>query len=146
MGPGHCSQASRMLLLPSLIVVHGAAEWDLDDQGTSLVVQWLRLQACTAGGTDSIPGQGTKIPHAAQCGRKKKKEKKIWMTRITRQVIFPYYFLSHVICMSVIKSNVEHLSSHPTQEAEYNQCALLLNPHPSQQHHHHPDNHLLFLL
>ena len=32
---------------------------------TSLVVQWLRLQASTAGGMGSIPGQGTKIPHAA---------------------------------------------------------------------------------
>ena len=34
--------------------------------GTSLAVQWLRLRAFTAGGggTGSIPGQGTKIPHA----------------------------------------------------------------------------------
>ena len=29
---------------------------------TSLVVQWLSLCAPTAGGTGSIPGQGTKIP------------------------------------------------------------------------------------
>ena len=29
---------------------------------TSLVVQWVRLQASIAGGTGSIPGQGTKIP------------------------------------------------------------------------------------
>ena len=34
--------------------------------GTSLVVQWLRLHAPTAGGAGLIPGQGTKIPHAAQ--------------------------------------------------------------------------------
>ena len=27
--------------------------------------QWLRLRASTAGGTGSIPGQGTKILHAA---------------------------------------------------------------------------------
>ena len=40
--------------------------------GTSLVVQWLRLCAASAGGLGSIPGQGTrshvpqlKIPHAA---------------------------------------------------------------------------------
>ena len=32
--------------------------------GTSLVVQWLRLHALNAGGPGSIPGQGTKIPHA----------------------------------------------------------------------------------
>ena len=37
-------------------------------KGTSRVVQWLRLHASTAGGT----GQGTKIPHASQCGQKKK--------------------------------------------------------------------------
>ena len=32
--------------------------------GTSLLVQWLRLHAPTAGGIDSIPGWGTKILHA----------------------------------------------------------------------------------
>ena len=40
--------------------------------GTSLVVQWVRLQASTAGGTDSIPGWGTKIPHALWQKKKKK--------------------------------------------------------------------------
>ena len=34
--------------------------------GTSLAVQWLRLHASNAGGTDSIPGRGTKIPDAAK--------------------------------------------------------------------------------
>ena len=43
------------------------------EKGNSLVVLWLRLCASTAGGTGSIPGQGTKIPHAAQHGQKKKK-------------------------------------------------------------------------
>ena len=33
--------------------------------GTSLVVQWLRLHPSKAGGADLIPGQGTRIPHAA---------------------------------------------------------------------------------
>ena len=36
---------------------------------TSLAVQWLRLCASTAAGTGSTPGQGTKIPPAAQCGQ-----------------------------------------------------------------------------
>ena len=34
---------------------------------TSLTVKWLRLctsSASTAGGVSSIPGQGTKVPHA----------------------------------------------------------------------------------
>ena len=50
--------------------------------GTSLVVQWLGVQAYTAGGSSLIPGQGTKIPHAAWRGQikrrtlKKKKKKK----------------------------------------------------------------------
>ena len=50
-------------------------------QGTSLVVQWIRLRAPNAGGRGSIPGQRTrsrmlqlKIPHAATkdptCGNK----------------------------------------------------------------------------
>ena len=40
--------------------------------GTSLAVQWLRFYLPSTGGTVSIPGQGTKIPHATA---KKKKEK-----------------------------------------------------------------------
>ena len=45
-----------------------------NSQGTSLAVQWLRLGASTAGGTGSIPGHGTKIPHATLCSQKKKKK------------------------------------------------------------------------
>ena len=33
---------------------------------TSLAVQWLRLQASTAGGSSSIPGQVTKIHGVAK--------------------------------------------------------------------------------
>ena len=40
--------------------------------GTSLAVQWLRLLAPSAGHMGSIPGQGTKIPHAAWLGQKKR--------------------------------------------------------------------------
>ena len=42
---------------------------------SSLVVQWLRLHASTVGGTSSIPGQRTKIPHAAQCSQKQTNKK-----------------------------------------------------------------------
>ena len=38
-------------------------------RGISLVVQWLGLHTSTAGDTGSIPGQGTKILHAALCGQ-----------------------------------------------------------------------------
>ena len=37
---------------------------------TSLVVQWLRFCAASAGGTGLIPGWGTKILHAARHGKK----------------------------------------------------------------------------
>jgi len=39
-------------------------------RGPSLVVQWLRLHMSTAGGTGSIPGWGTKIPHDTARKRK----------------------------------------------------------------------------
>ena len=41
------------------------------------MVHWFGLQASTAGdGVESlIPSQGTKIPHATQCGQKIEKEK-----------------------------------------------------------------------
>ena len=46
-----------------------------------MAVQWLGLHASTAGGTGSIPGQGTKIPHALwhdqKQNRKGKKANKI---------------------------------------------------------------------
>ena len=42
--------------------------------GTSLVVQWLRLCTFPVGGTGSITGWGTKIPHARWWGQKKKKK------------------------------------------------------------------------
>ena len=46
--------------------------------GLPLLAYWLKLCAANAGGTGSIPGQGTKIPHALQCSQKieKKKRKK----------------------------------------------------------------------
>ena len=42
---------------------------------TSLVVQWLRLQASNAGHMGSVPGLGTKILHAAGPGQKKENKK-----------------------------------------------------------------------
>ena len=41
--------------------------------GTSLAAQWLRFCDSTAEGVGSIPGQGTKIPHATWDSQKKKK-------------------------------------------------------------------------
>ena len=50
------------------IPTHATIRMNLKDTmlGSSLVVQWLRLLASTAGSVGSIPGRGTKIPHAAR--------------------------------------------------------------------------------
>ena len=47
------------------------------------MVQWLGLQASTAGNTSLIPGWGTKIPHAVQHSQKLEKKKKNIVTWIT---------------------------------------------------------------
>ena len=44
--------------------------------GTSLTIQWLGLHASNAGGVGSIPGWGTKIPHAVQHGQRKERKKR----------------------------------------------------------------------
>ena len=44
---------------------------------TSLVGQRLSLRAFNAGDAYSIPGQGTKIPHAMRCGQEKIKNKQL---------------------------------------------------------------------
>ena len=40
--------------------------FNMHSLGSSLVAQWSGLHASTAGGTGSIPGQGTKTPQAVQ--------------------------------------------------------------------------------
>ena len=50
--------------------------------GNSLAVQWLGLHTSTAEDTGSIPGQGTKIPHAMWCWKKKKRKEK-WAEDLT---------------------------------------------------------------
>ena len=44
--------------------------------GIAPAVQWLGLQTSNASVTGLIPGQGTKIPQAAQHGLKRKKKEK----------------------------------------------------------------------
>ena len=41
-----------------------------------LVLQWLRLCASNAGGTDLIPGQGTRLPHTMCHGLQRKKKER----------------------------------------------------------------------
>ena len=51
---------------------HDFPHWIKSFTRTLLVDQWLRFHAHSSGDTGSIPGQGTKIPHAIWCGKKKK--------------------------------------------------------------------------
>ena len=44
------------------------------------LTQWLKLYASNSGGGGSIPGQGTKIPHATQGRQKKLKNKNLDIT------------------------------------------------------------------
>ena len=57
--------------------------------GNSSVVQWLGFGASTAGGTSSIPGQGTKVPQATRYSQKKKK-KNLKYLRAPKNVIWEY--------------------------------------------------------
>ena len=51
-----------------------ASKEECSIRGTSLAVQWLRLRASTAGGTDSTPGLGIKLQQAARQGQKNPKQ------------------------------------------------------------------------
>ena len=62
--------------------------------GTSLVVQWLRLCAPKAGGTGSIPGRGTNIPHDMQRSQKIKLKKKTAIL-IVKEMYLNNDFCSH---------------------------------------------------
>ena len=44
-----------------------------------MVAKWLRLHMSLTGVPGSIPGQGTKIPHAVLGGQKNKTIKKIFL-------------------------------------------------------------------
>ena len=50
----------------------GRRDYSSNERGIwiSLVVQWLGLHTAKVGGTGSIPGWETKIPHAKQCGQR----------------------------------------------------------------------------
>ena len=62
------------------------------------MVQWLRLCTSHAEGAGLIPGQGTKIPHAAQGGQRKiqKLEGPFVFYDITYDSIVVVLSLSHV--------------------------------------------------
>ena len=66
---------------------HHRSETKISHKGTFLVVQWLRLHSSNAGGTGSIPGWGTKMPHAVWHHRRNflKKNKNLKISPMTIQ-------------------------------------------------------------
>ena len=60
---GQGQRGSRLRLVPAGCS-EAARPSESSRAGASLVVSWLQLGAPNAEGTGSIPGQGTKIPHA----------------------------------------------------------------------------------
>ena len=48
----------------------------------------IKILSSSAGGTGLIPGQGTKIPHAAGCGQKSLKKKGTRVPSLGRIVAF----------------------------------------------------------
>ena len=58
----------------------------ISECGTSLVVQGLRLHASNVKGAGSIPGQGTKMPHAMQPEKGKKISKREYISTQRPQV------------------------------------------------------------
>ena len=59
--------------------MYGRGKNDISQQNVTsgiefIPIQWLGLCACTAGGTGSIPGQGTKTLHVRSTTKKRKKQ------------------------------------------------------------------------
>ena len=81
------------------------SQWN-EGKGTSLVVQCLRLCAPKAGGAGLIPDQGTKIPRAVHCSKKKKKRQYTILIGVRR------YILLIVVCIALMTSDVEDLLMH----------------------------------
>ena len=78
---------------------------------TSLVVQWLRLHASTAGAAGLIPGWGTKIPRDAA---KKKKKKYIFFSSAHGTFSRIDYILGHKSSLGKFKKTEIISSIFPT--------------------------------
>ena len=74
--------------------------------GTSLLVQWLRLWAFSTGGTGSIPGLRTKIPHVVWRGQKKIFIVVFWLSKTDLSLLELHteIFMNEMICsLSVLQ-------------------------------------------
>lgn len=71
-------------IVVSTVFTLASATLKCQNQGTSLVFQWLILCTSTAGGAGSIPAQGTRLQNAAQCGQKRERNSEPSHTRKTQ--------------------------------------------------------------
>ena len=84
----HCSWGCCLYWVPKEFQAAREANnnWKYRPQGTSLVVQWLRLRASKARGTGSIPGWETRshmlLLKPAMAAKKKSTGFRIWQTRL----------------------------------------------------------------
>ena len=69
--------------------------------GNFLAVQWLRLHASTTEGMGSVPGWGTKIPHTAWHGQKKKV-----LISLSWPILYNLYFID--LKINFVTSVYEH--------------------------------------
>ena len=85
------------------------------------MVQWLGLQAFTAEGPGSIPGQGTKIPQATRHGQERKKERRYRNTdkqkiRVTLYSYHPEIPIANTLNWSFLSFlRAQHGAQHRTE-------------------------------
>ena len=99
--------------------------------GSSLVVQWLRLHASTAGGPSSIPGRGTKIPQSAQHSQKQQWQKK---TSVQNNISVSPFLLHNWFNISMKTQCLLEASQHLVQTYPAEQVALDIFFLPLQSH------------
>ena len=86
--------------------------------GTSLAVHWLKLCLSTARGMGLTPSLGTKIPHAAQFGKKKKNY--YYLTLYRKGVLTS--FMDHDLSSGYMQVYIQKVSS------SYILSMTILNP------------------
>ena len=98
--------------------------------GTSLSARWLRLSASNAGGLGLIPSQGTKIPHAPWCSRKKKKGISLFRAALEGHAGFE--FTGH--SASTLAGSVLHIRIPVLQPTRLTACPEDSPPSPFPPH------------
>ena len=77
--------------------------------GASLVVPWLRLCTFNSEAAGSVPGQGTRIPHAMQRGQNKKTNNKNYASLAKQFVVV---LCSFILFLNNTKSLKDFLKLH----------------------------------